>query len=302
MSDILQKILEVKQAEVARAVAKKPYAAVLAEAEAMSKSRDFVGAIRARITAGKPAVIAEIKKASPSRGVIRENFDPAVIARSYEQHGAACLSVLTDVQFFQGSKNHLLEARAACSLPVLRKDFMIDAYQICRARMLGADAILLIVAAFTTPLSPALSREGRGGLAPSPLTGEGWGEGESRREGEFDIAKMRDLEALAHRLGMAVLVESHNAAELEAALQLSTPLIGINNRNLRTFETRLKTTLDLLPRIPADRIVITESGIHQPGDVRLMRGHGVNAFLVGEAFMRADEPGIELARLFNQAR
>jgi len=295
MSDILQKILEVKQAEVARAVAKKPYAAVRAEAEAMPKPRDFVGAICAKITAGKPAVIAEIKKASPSRGIIRENFDPAAIARSYEAHGAACLSVLTDVQFFQGSKSHLIEARAACAIPVLRKDFMIDPYQICRARTIGADAILLIVAAFrrTSPLSPTLSREGRGGFSPSPLMGEGWGEGE-----DFDLTKMQELEALAHELGMAVLVESHDAAELDAALQLKTPLIGINNRNLRTFETRLETTLDLLPHIPAERIVITESGILKPADVQLMRGHGVNAFLVGEAFMRAEDPGVELARLF----
>ena len=261
MSDILQKILEVKQAEVARAVAKKPYAAVRAEAEAMTKPRDFVGAIRARIAANKPAVIAEIKKASPSRGVIREGFDPAAIARSYEAHGAACLSVLTDVQFFQGSKNHLIEARAACAIPVLRKDFMIDPYQICRARTIGADAILLIVAA-------------------------------------LELSQMKELEALAHELGMAVLVESHDAAELEAALQLKTPLIGINNRNLRSFETRLATTLDLLPRISAERIAITESGILKPADVQLMRGHGVNAFLVGEAFMRADDPGVELARLF----
>ena len=268
MSDILQKILAVKQAEVARAVAKKPYVAVRAEAEAMPKPRDFVGAIRGKIALGKPAVIAEIKKASPSRGVIRENFDPAAIAGSYEAHGAACLSVLTDMQFFQGSKNHLIEARAACKLPVLRKDFMIAPYQICRARTIGADAILLIVAAF-------------------------------RREGEdFDLTKMQELEALAHELGMAVLVESHDAAELGAALQLKTPLIGINNRNLRTFETRLATTLDLLPRISAERIVITESGILMPADVQLMRGHGVNAFLVGEAFMRAEDPGVELARLF----
>ncbi|MDP2878387.1 MAG: indole-3-glycerol phosphate synthase TrpC [Sulfuricella sp.] len=288
MSDILQKILEVKQAEVARAVAKKPYSAVRAEAEAMPQPRDFVGALRAKITAGKPAVIAEIKKASPSRGVIRENFDPAAIARSYESHGAACLSVLTDVQFFQGSKNHLIEARAACTLPILRKDFMIDPYQICRARTMGADAILLIVAAFA--LSPTLPRQGGGGKTPSPLAGEG--------AAEFDIARMQELEALAHDLGMAVLVESHDAAELDAALQLKTPLIGINNRNLRTFETRLETTLDLLPRISAERIVITESGILKPADVQLMLGHGVNAFLVGEAFMRAEDPGVELARLF----
>ena len=317
MSDILQKILEVKQAEVACATAKNPYAAIRAEAEAMPPARDFTGAIRARIAAGKPAVIAEIKKASPSRGVIRENFDPAAIAKSYERHGAACLSVLTDVRFFQGSKQHLAEARAACALPVLRKDFMIDPYQVCRARTIGADAILLIVAAFrrTPPLSPALSREGRGDSAPSPLhtvphglkpvadrsplvgTGEGWGEGET----EFDLAKMRELEALAQELGMAVLVESHDAAELELALQLKTPLIGINNRNLRSFETRLQTTLDLLPRIPSDRIAITESGILRPADVRFMRGHGVNAFLVGEAFMRAEDPGVELERLFGQA-
>ncbi|MHB9101841.1 MAG: indole-3-glycerol phosphate synthase TrpC [Sulfuricella sp.] len=263
MSDILQKILAVKQAEVARAVAKKPYAAVRAEAEAMPKPRDFVGAIRGKIASGKPAVIAEVKKASPSRGVIRENFDPAIIAGSYEAHGAACLSVLTDVQFFQGSKNHLIEARAACKLPVLRKDFMIAPYQICRARTIGADAILLIVAA-------------------------------------LELSKMIELEALAHELGMAVLVESHDAAELDLALQLKTPLIGINNRNLRTFETRLETTLDLLPRIPAGRIVITESGILKPADVQLMLGHGVNAFLVGEAFMRADDPGVELARLFGR--
>ena len=263
MSDILQKILEVKQAEVARAVAKKPYAVVYAEAKAMPPARDFTCALRAKIAAGKPAVIAEIKKASPSRGVIRENFDPAAIARSYEAHGAACLSVLTDVQFFQGSKAYLVEARAACSLPVLRKDFMIDAYQVCRARTMGADAILLIVAA-------------------------------------LELSQMKELEALAHELGMAVLVESHDAAELDAALQLKTPLIGINNRNLRTFETRLETTLDLLPRISAGQIAITESGILKPADVQLMRGHGVNTFLVGEAFMRAEDPGVELARLFGQ--
>lgn len=261
MSDILQKILEVKKFEVARALAKKPYEAILAEARAMPPARDFTGALRAKIQAGKPAVIAEIKKASPSKGVIRENFDPAAIARSYAQHGAACLSVLTDTQFFQGGKQHLLDARAACDLPVLRKDFMIDPYQVCRARTIGADAILLIVAA-------------------------------------LDLAKMQELEALAHDLGMAVLVETHDAAELELALQLKTPLIGINNRNLRTFETRLQTTLDLLPGIPPERIAITESGILKPADVNLMRRSGVQGFLVGEAFMRAEEPGVELARLF----
>ena len=261
MSDILQKILEVKKIEVARALAKKPYEAIYAEAREMPATRDFVGAIRAKIAAGKSAVITEIKKASPSKGVIRENFDPAAIARSYARHGAACLSVLTDVQFFQGGKTHLMEARAACDLPVLRKDFMIDAYQVCRARTLGADAILLIVAA-------------------------------------LDLARMKELEALAHELGMAVLVETHDAAELELALQLETPLVGINNRNLRTFETRLQTTLELLLRIPPERIVVTESGILKPDDVALMRQNGVNAFLVGEAFMRADDPGVELERLF----
>jgi indole-3-glycerol phosphate synthase len=261
MFDILQKILEVKKFEVARALAKKPYESVLAEARAMPPARDFIGALRAKIQAGKPAVIAEIKKASPSKGVIRENFDPAAIARSYAKNGAACLSVLTDTQFFQGGKQHLLDARAACDLPVLRKDFMIDPYQVCRARTIGADAILLIVAA-------------------------------------LDLAKMQELEALAHDLGMAVLVETHDSAELELALQLKTPLIGINNRNLRTFETRLQTTLDLLPGIPPERIAITESGILKPADVNLMQQNAVHAFLVGEAFMRAEEPGVELARLF----
>ncbi|MDP2827231.1 MAG: indole-3-glycerol phosphate synthase TrpC [Sulfuricellaceae bacterium] len=261
MSDILNKIIAVKQTEVANALAKKPYSAIRAEAEAMPAARDFTGAIRSKIAAGKSAVIAEIKKASPSKGVIRDDFDPAAIARGYEQNGAACLSVLTDGQFFRGSKNDLIEARAACALPVLRKDFMIDSYQICRARTIGADAILLIVAA-------------------------------------LDLPKMQELEAVAHELGMAVLVESHDAEELELALQLKTPLIGINNRNLRTFETRLDTTLELLPRIPKDRIAITESGILTPEDVSRMRQHGVNAFLVGEAFMRAGQPGAALAQLF----
>ncbi|PWB49284.1 MAG: indole-3-glycerol phosphate synthase TrpC [Nitrosomonadales bacterium] len=261
MPDILNKIIAVKEAEVARAVEKKSYAAIRAEAGAMPPARDFSGAMRGKIAAGKPAVIAEIKKASPSRGIIRENFDPAAIAKSYEQHGAACLSVLTDTQFFKGSKNDLIEARNACALPVLRKDFMIDPYQICRARTIGADCILLIVAA-------------------------------------LDLPRMREMEAVAHELGMAVLVESHDAAELELALQLKTPLIGINNRNLRTFETRLETTLELLPRIPKDRIVITESGILKAEDVQRMRENNVNAFLVGEAFMRAEDPGVELARLF----
>jgi indole-3-glycerol phosphate synthase len=261
MSDILNKIIEVKRLEVTRALGKKPYAAIRAEAEDMPPTRDFIGAVRSKIAAGKSAVIAEIKKASPSKCIIRENFDPAAIARSYEKHGAACLSVLTDSQFFKGCKNDLIDARAACKLPVLRKDFMVDPYQICRARTIGADCILLIVAALELP-------------------------------------RMLELEAVAHELGMAVLVESHDAAELELALQLKTPLIGINNRNLRTFETRLETTLELLPQIPKDRIVITESGILKTEDVQRMRENSVNAFLVGEAFMRAEDPGLELERLF----
>jgi indole-3-glycerol phosphate synthase len=223
--------------------------------------RDFVGAIRAKIAAGKPAVIAEIKKASPSKGVLRADFRPAEIAASYEQGGAACLSVLTDAQYFQGSAEYLRQARAACSLPVLRKDFIIDPYQVYEARAMGADCILLIVAA-------------------------------------LNLADMQALEALAQELDMAVLVESHNAEELGAALQLKTPLQGINNRNLRSFEVSLDTTLGLLPEIGAERIVITESGILAPADVAFMHSHNVHAFLVGEAFMRAPNPGEELARLF----
>ncbi|MEW6313078.1 MAG: indole-3-glycerol phosphate synthase TrpC [Pseudomonadota bacterium] len=261
MSDILKKILAVKAEEVAVAQAAKPLAVLRAEAAAMHARRDFAGAIRARIAAGRAAVIAEIKKASPSKGVLRENFDPAAIAASYAQHGAACLSVLTDRQFFQGAPEYLQQARAACALPVLRKDFMIDPYQVYEARALGADCILLIVAA-------------------------------------LDLSRMRELEIIAHELGMAVLVEVHDADELELALQLDTPLLGINNRNLRSFSVSLDTTLQLLPRIPRDKIVVTESGILAPSDVALMRGNGVHAFLVGEAFMRAPDPGVELARLF----
>ena len=261
MSDILNKILAVKAQEVAAAVAAKPLAAMRAEAEQAGAPRDFAGAIRAKIAAGQPAVIAEIKKASPSRGVLRADFRPAEIAASYAQHGAACLSVLTDEQFFQGSAAYLKQARAACTLPVLRKDFIVDEYQIYDARAMGADAILLIAAA-------------------------------------LDVAQMRAFEALAHSLGMAVLVEVHDGAELDAALQLATPLIGVNNRNLRTFEVSLQTTLDLLPHIPDERIVVTESGILNAEDVELMRGNRVNAFLVGEAFMRADDPGVELAKVF----
>ena len=261
MSDILNKILAVKAQEVNDARALRPLATVRAEAEQAAAVRDFTGSIRAKITAGQAAVIAEIKKASPSKGVLRADFRPAEIAASYAQHGAACLSVLTDAQFFQGSAAYLKQARAACALPVLRKDFMVDEYQIYQARSMGADAILLIAAA-------------------------------------LDVKQMQVFETLAHSLGMAVLVEGHNGAELDAALQLSTPLIGVNNRNLRTFEVSLQTTLDLLPRIPPDRIVVTESGILKAEDVRLMRGNRVNAFLVGEAFMRADDPGAELAKVF----
>lgn len=261
MPDILQRILAVKRAEVAAAQAEKPLARLRAEASAQGPARDFLGAIRAKVSRGGTAVIAEIKRASPSKGVIRPDFRPGEIATSYAAHGAACLSVLTDRQFFQGAPEHLAEARAACALPVLRKDFVIDAYQVWEARAMGADAILLIVAA-------------------------------------LDLPQMRALEALAHELGMAVLVESHDAAELDLALQLDTPLIGINNRNLRTFEVSLETTLSQLPRIPPDRIVVTESGILAPADVARMRARGVNAFLVGEAFMRAPDPGQALAGLF----
>lgn len=277
MSDILEKILATKREEIAAGLAAVPLAEMQARAEAAAASRDFVGALRAKIAAGQPAVIAEIKKASPSKGVIRPDFRPAEIAASYEKGGAACLSVLTDEQYFQGSAGYLIEARAACALPVLRKDFIVDPYQVYEARAMGADCILLIVAAFT----------------PSPLTGEGRGEGDA-----FNLGHMQALEALAFELGMAVLVESHNAEELAAALQLATPLQGINNRNLRSFEVSLDTTLALLPKIGSDRIVITESGILAPADVAKMRSHQVNGFLVGEAFMRADDPGAELARLF----
>ncbi|MBX3646401.1 MAG: indole-3-glycerol phosphate synthase TrpC [Rhodocyclaceae bacterium] len=275
MSDILQKILAVKREEITTARAAKSLAALRTEAAAQPPARDFAGAIRTKVSSGGTAVIAEIKKASPSKGVIRADFRPGEIAASYAAHGTACLSVLTDRQFFQGAPEYLIEARAACALPVLRKDFIIDAYQVVEARAMGADAILLIVAAFSPPL---------------PRGGEGRGEG--------PVAQMRALETLTHELGMAVLVEVHDAAELDLALQLQTPLIGINNRNLRTFEVSLETTLDLLARIPPGRIVVTESGILAPDDVALMRGRGVNAFLVGEAFMRAPDPGLALQTLF----
>ncbi len=266
MSDILDKICAVKLEEVAAGRAAKPLTALRAEAEAQPVARDFVGAIRARIGAGHPAVIAEIKKASPSKGVIREDFRPAEIAAAYERAGAACMSVLTDRSFFQGAPEYLQAARAACGLPALRKDFLVDAYQVFEARAMGADAILLIAAC-------------------------------------LELAQMRDMEAIAHALGMGVLVEVHDGAELEQALQLQTPLVGINNRNLRTFEVSLQTTIGLLPRIAADasaagRIVVTESGIVTPADVALMRANAVDAFLVGEAFMRAADPGAALRALF----
>ena len=261
MADILERILAVKAEEVVRSRQAKPLEAVRKEALSAPPPRNFVGAIRARIAAGRPAVIAEIKKASPSRGVLREQFDPASIAASYQRNGAACLSVLTDRQFFQGTLEHLRQARAASALPVLRKDFMIEPYQVYEARTMGADCILLIVAA-------------------------------------LDDARMRELEAIALSLNMAVLVEVHDAAELDRALALQTPLLGINNRNLRTFETRLETTLDLLPRIPDSKLVVTESGILSRADVQRMRSANVHAFLVGEAFMRAEDPGAALGELF----
>lgn len=261
MSDILNKIIATKVIEVAAAKAQKSLATLQADAKNASPVRDFVQSIQRKIAHGQAAVIAEIKKASPSKGIIRADFQPAEIARSYAQGGAACLSVLTDVEYFQGSAAYLQQARAACDLPVLRKDFMIDEYQVYEARAMGADCILLIAAALELP-------------------------------------QMQALEAVAHALGMAVLVEVHNGEELTAALQLRTPLLGINNRNLRTFEVTLNTTLQLLPRIPADKIIVTESGIFTQDDVALMRSNQVHTFLVGEAFMRQSDPGAELAKIF----
>lgn len=260
-ADILERILATKAKEIAAAKALRPYIRLRADAERAPPPRDFVGALRAKIAAGRPAVIAEIKKASPSKGVLRPIFDPPAIARRYEAGGAACLSVLTDREYFQGDPEHLSAARAACSLPALRKDFTVDEYQIAEGRMLGADCVLLIIAA-------------------------------------LDDVRLGELSAAAVAMGMAVLAEVHDAAELDRALELGTPLIGINNRNLRTFDVALETTLDLLPRIPPDRMVVTESGITAPTDVARLRAHGVNAFLVGEAFMRAADPGAALRALF----
>jgi indole-3-glycerol phosphate synthase len=265
MSDILNKILDVKADEVAAAKKERDFESLRRDVESDTDTRralrDFEGALRKKITTGSAGVIAEVKKASPSKGVLRADFRPAAIAESYARHGAACLSVLTDEQFFQGAPAYLQAARTACALPVLRKDFMIDLYQVYEARSWGADAILLIVAA-------------------------------------LDHGLMADLEDCAMSLGMAVLVEVHDGAELDAALRLKTRLMGINNRNLRTFETSLQTTIDLLPRIPPEKMVVTESGILAPDDVKRMRNADVHAFLVGEAFMRAPEPGEELQRLF----
>ncbi|NOV26135.1 indole-3-glycerol phosphate synthase TrpC [Cupriavidus necator] len=266
MSDILQKILAVKADEVAAARKRRDLPSLRAEAESLRSEagfapRGFERALRDKIATGHAGVIAEIKKASPSKGVLREQFVPEAIAESYAAHGAACLSVLTDEHFFQGHADYLKRARGACPLPALRKDFMVDLYQVYEARTWGADCILLIVAA----LDPGL---------------------------------MADLEACAHELGMDVLVEVHGGDELDAALRLKTPLLGVNNRNLRTFEVSLDNTIELLPRMPADKLVVTESGILGPADVQRMRDANVHAFLVGEAFMRAKDPGVELARLF----
>ncbi|MCM2565428.1 indole-3-glycerol phosphate synthase TrpC [Janthinobacterium kumbetense] len=266
MSDILDKILAVKADEVARAKARRSLASLRGDVESdnalRAGLRGFEASLRQHIAAGKPGIIAEVKKASPSKGVIRADFRPSDIAASYAAHGAACLSVLTDEQFFQGSVAYLQQARAACAIPVLRKDFMVDMYQIYEARAMGADCILLIVAA-------------------------------------LDHGLMAEMEACAHELGMGVLIESHDGDELTAALKLKSALIGINNRNLRTFETSLDTTINLLPRIPQDKLIITESGIHGTADVQRMRDAHIHSFLVGEAFMRAPDPGVELERLFS---
>jgi indole-3-glycerol phosphate synthase len=260
--DILERIVAVKREEVAAARRARSEASLRDEAQACRDGRrGFGAALRSKVAAGSAAVIAEVKKASPSKGVLREHFVPAEIAASYERGGAACLSVLTDERFFQGSAAYLQQARAACALPVLRKDFIIDGYQVSQAAAMGADCILLIVACLAD-------------------------------------AQMAELEAQAHEMGLDVLVEVHDGHELERALRLATPLVGINNRNLRSFEVSLETTLGLLPQVPGDRLLVTESGILARTDVRRMREAGVNAFLVGEAFMRAADPGAALAELF----
>jgi len=261
VSDILERIVAVKREEVTAAAKRKSLSAVRADAESRVLTRDFLGAMRAKVTAGLPAVIAEIKKASPSKGVLRSDFIPADIAQTYAEHGAACLSVLTDQQFFQGSVDYLKQARASCHLPVLRKDFVVDAYQVYESRACGADCILLIAAC-------------------------------------LDDTQMADFEAIARGLDMAVLVEVHDRAELQRALKLKTPLLGINNRNLKTFEVSLDTTLGMLNEVPAERLLVCESGIHAREDVLRMTAAGVHAFLVGEAFMRAPDPGVALADLF----
>jgi indole-3-glycerol phosphate synthase len=258
--DILRRILATKRAELEAARAAVPLAQMEARARAARAPRDFAGALRAKIAEGKPAVIAELKRASPSKGLLREAYEPAAIARSYAAAGAACLSVLTDREYFRGAPEHLVEARAACALPVLRKDFVVEPYQVYEARAMGADCILLIAAALAA-------------------------------------GDMRGLERLAQGLGMAVLVEVHDAAELEAALTLATPLVGINNRDLRTFETRLETTLELLPRVPADKLVVTESGVTAPQDLRRLWASGVHAYLIGETLMRAADPQAALRNL-----
>lgn len=299
MSDILDKILAVKKQEITAAKADKSWQEIQQEARTAPLSRDFTQAIRNKIDSNRAAVIAEIKRASPSKGLLRgrpessggssdskyphvknlipADFNPAEIAASYARNGAACLSVLTDEQFFMGSAAFLQQARAACDLPVLRKDFVLDDYQVFEARAMGADCILLIVAAFHSPV-----------FLNDPVI----------NKGDSAFVRMQRLESLAHELGMAVLIEVHDAGELEIALQLASPMIGINNRNLRTFETKLDTTLQLIEQIPAERIIITESGIRTHEDVNMMRSHQVHAFLVGEAFMRTEDPGKELSRLF----
>jgi len=259
--DILQKILKRKVEEIMQATAKESLADLTARAKTALPVRGFIQSIENKMAAGQAAVIAEIKKASPSKGVMRENFIPSEIAKSYEKGGAACLSILTDQDFFQGCEKYLLQARESTSLPVIRKDFMIDSYQVYEARAMNADCILLIVSA-------------------------------------LEDAMLNELLSLAHNLKMDVLMEVHDRAEMERAINSGAKLIGVNNRNLRTFEVSLQTTLDMLNMLPEDRILVTESGIHVAGDVKLMRDNNVHSFLVGEAFMRADEPGEKLAELF----